>query len=1010
MRPYNTALIHRLRHILVFLSLCFSLSMILAAPIKAQTPDTATVQGVVTDKTGAHVSNAAVTVKNSATGARRVVETDGTGHFEIPGLPIFGTYTLTVEKQGFATGQASGLTLIAGTAATVKIDLNLAEEETEVTVNGTVGQVRSNEPQLGIDIRSAQAQEMPLYNRRITYLPLLESANRPAINQGDVFMNEELFTTNGAGRRQTWFEVDGSNAVDAWGRQTIFTDLPLDSIQEMTVLTNAFSAQYGLTAGSVINIVTNSGSKDFHGHVLFLDRPSELEAKLSGFLPSTAASGNDITSDSVQQVALGVSGPVGAHSRTFFATDWQYSYQKRASPVTSPIAPGNFIGQYQGWLGFVRFDRELTSNNRTFIRGNVDSFYDTNPNGAVGGSSLPSVDRVFKRRTYAAELGDNWTFSPSLLNSLRMQFQLASPITEFDPSVYGTEFVVPVSTGGTFQSGTSQSALLQNRQYEVDDVVSAVRSRHTISFGADWIHAHSGGDSKEYGGPIFLGEFKYNTCTQAASVCESPAYLGDIKNVQSYTQSFGNAIYTVDDTLASLFVQDDYKIRPNLTVNLGLRYQLQTFTDSTRDFAPRVGFAYDLLGGNKTVIRGGFGIYYSQIVDNSEANYALTGPTGVFNYTATPGQVGFPSSVSAAPLSVFPAGAHIPLRSLYVRPGDSKYLDRFFPTSVLTGYPNVLLNPYTEQWTFGVEQQLLGDWMLTADYIGSHTVRMNRPLDVDPPAPYVRTAPNQFRGAAPDATGIERCMPDATIGNISTTPLATCAANAANATRPLWIYDVARGIAPAYSVIQSDVNDGFGFYDALDVDLSRRFANGISFLASYTWSHTIDNVDSDVPQQNPDDPNFTGLAEKSNAIYDQRNRFVVSGLYTTPVNFVIGGVGTFGSGLPYNIVTGTTNGGDTGATTDRPVLNGAIAGRNSGHGQPIYTADAFVERPFRLTDCCQLTVRAEAFNVLNHPNFVGYSGTWGNGPAPGPGFGLPLAGVANQLPAREFQFSAAFRF
>jgi len=316
MRPYNTALIHRLSHILVFLSLCFSLSMILAAPIKAQTPDTATVQGVVTDKTGADVSNAAVTVKNSATGAQRVVETDGTGHFEIPGLPIFGTYTLTVEKQGFATGQASDLTLIAGTVATVKIDLNLADEETEVTVNGTVGQVRSDEPQLGIDVSAAQAQEVPLYNRRITYLPLLESANRPAINQGDVFMNEDLFTTNGAGRRQTWFEIDGSNAVDAWGRQTIFTDLPGDSIQEMTVLTNAFSAQYGLTAGSVINIVTNSGSKDFHGHVLFLDRPSELEAKLSGFSPTTAVSGNDITSDSVQQVALGVSGPVGAHSRT----------------------------------------------------------------------------------------------------------------------------------------------------------------------------------------------------------------------------------------------------------------------------------------------------------------------------------------------------------------------------------------------------------------------------------------------------------------------------------------------------------------------------------------------------------------------------------------------------------------------------------------------------------------------------------------------------------------------
>src|SRR6185437_871931 len=119
-----------------------------------------------------------------------------------------------------------------------------------------------------------------------------------------------------------------------------------------------------------------------------------------------------------------------------------------------------------------------------------------------------------------------------------------------------------------------------------------------------------------------------------------------------------------------------------------------------------------------------------QIVDNSAANYTLTGPTGVFNYTAAPGQIGFPTSVAAVPLPAFPAGAQAPLRSLYVRPGDSVYLYQFFPASTLIGYQNALLSPYSEQWTFGMERRLASSWVLRADYVGSHTLRINRPLDV----------------------------------------------------------------------------------------------------------------------------------------------------------------------------------------------------------------------------------------------------------------------------------------
>src|SRR5207302_8460600 len=134
-------------------------------------------------------------------------------------------------------------TLVAGATAEVNLQLSVAGGQTQVTVTGVAGEVRTDAPQLGTRLEAAQVDETPLLGRKITALPLLNAANRPAINQGDVFINQTLFTTNGSGRRQTSWIVDGSNGNDSWGRQTIFTNVPLTAVQEMTVLENAFSAE-----------------------------------------------------------------------------------------------------------------------------------------------------------------------------------------------------------------------------------------------------------------------------------------------------------------------------------------------------------------------------------------------------------------------------------------------------------------------------------------------------------------------------------------------------------------------------------------------------------------------------------------------------------------------------------------------------------------------------------------------------------------------------------------------
>jgi hypothetical protein len=802
-------------------------------------------------------------------------------------------------------------------------------------------------------------------------------------------MNENLFTTSGSGRRQTSWVVDGANGNDSWGRQTIFSNIPRVAVEEMTVLENAFSSEFGATTGGVVNIVTRSGGKNYHGDFIGVWRPNDTSAKLSGFtVTSNVGNGNQIVSDSMGQLSAAFSGPIPHMQATQFFFGGEYTRENRGSPVTSALAPGVFVGHYAGWLTFLRLDHRINEKNSAFLRANTDSFHDTNPNGTVGGASLPTVDRIFRRRTYSLELSETAELSASLLNSARAQFQLASPITEFDPVVFGTQFVVPIAGGPTFTTGTSQSALLLNHQFGVNDTLVAISGRHQFKFGADVLYAHTGGNSKEFGGPIFLGQFQFKPCPIGTpiSTCET-TYLNNIANVASYQQSFGNGSYTVDDTLWSLFAQDDFKVRHDLTLNLGLRYEQQTFTDARLNFAPRLGFAYDWLSHHNTIIRGGFGIYYAQVVDNSEANYALSGPTGVFNFTAGPGQVGFPASIASAPLPAFPAGAVLPVRSIYIRPGRASFYNQFFDTSLLKGYPDALLNPYSEQWTFGIERQLGHNWVLSVDYVGAHTVKVVRPLDVDAPAPLIRTAQGQTRSA-----------------------------QAANCTRPLWIaFYAAAGLTcnpaaasppqPAFSVITTDVNDGFVRYNSLNVNLSHAFSRRFAMLASYVYSHAIDNVDPDVPGQNPNDPNFVNEQEIGNAIFDQRHRFVLSGTFHGPLGIDLGGITTLASGLPFNLVTGSNNSGDPGATADRPVINGVVVGRNTGRGRAIYDFSPFLEKVFPLGENVRARLRAEAFNVLNHPNFVGYVGTVGNGTGIPATIGQPLTGITNQLPARSLQFS-----
>jgi len=254
-------------------ALCFT-----AAPAHAQSVSTATMVVAVVDQAGAVVKDAKISVSNTATGAAREATSGATGDATFAALPLAGTYNVSVSKEGFAADEQKDVTLRAGETATLKFKLMVGAGKSEVTVFGTSAGVRSD-PEIGKELTGKDIDETPILGRKVTSLPLLNSSFRQAKGTGDLFVNATYFVTGAGGRRETTVALDGGSDDEGWGRQTALITMPIGAIQEMSALTNAFSSEFGWTAGPALNVITKSGSNVFHGEALYMNRPEWLETK-----------------------------------------------------------------------------------------------------------------------------------------------------------------------------------------------------------------------------------------------------------------------------------------------------------------------------------------------------------------------------------------------------------------------------------------------------------------------------------------------------------------------------------------------------------------------------------------------------------------------------------------------------------------------------------------------------------------------------------------------------------
>ncbi|MDQ2854732.1 MAG: TonB-dependent receptor, partial [Acidobacteriota bacterium] len=645
--------------------LLIALLAFIAASVVAQSPNTGAVIITVVDQNGAVVKGAQISVLNAATGAVRDAISGDEGSATIAALSLTGEYKVSVSMTGFAAEEVSGLKLRSGETATVKVKLVASGGTSEVIVFGTTEGVRAD-AQIGLALKSERIDETPILGRKATSLPLLNSAFRQGKGTGDLFVNATYFITGVGSRRATTFTLDGASNDEGWGRQTAIATVPIGAIQEITVLSNAFSSEFGWTSGPALNIVTKSGTNGFHGEGIFMSRPGGgWQAKkfsTKGFCPPSvpscvtpttlaAISPVDIP-DRLSQVSGSMGGPI-VKDKTFFFATADYTRQDRTTFLSTSLpafvlpADGHldYTGHYRQFLFDGRLDHKLTSKHNLMFRMNVDRFFDDNPQDAVGGTSAPSVARRYARRSWTGQVNLTSVLSSHLLNEARFAYLHGDPVTLWEAQNLSTTY----TRGGAvpFTIGQSRASNIYSHQVQFSDTVSWSLGKHDLRIGGNVIRHISGGTGSEPGTAI-LGTFTFKNTTTL------PFGQLTLADVQNYTQpiNFGISSYRLPQWLLTGFVQDSMHVSRDLTVDAGLRYDRQTLSDATKNFAPRIGFGWHPGGNSRTSIRGGYGMYYTQIRSNAVAGYLVNGLDGLTTYTATSGQIGFPTCLTGSCLPV----------------------------------------------------------------------------------------------------------------------------------------------------------------------------------------------------------------------------------------------------------------------------------------------------------------------------------------------------------------------
>lgn len=1030
---------------------------LIAAAVWAQ--PTATIVGRVVDSSGAIVSGAQVTARNVDTGLERSTSSTESGDYELPLLPITGSYTVSVSKQGFQTQQLNGIQLQVDQRARVDVQLTVGSISEKVQVEAVAPILNTETGSIGQVIENKQIVDLPLNGRNFVQLASL-LPNALTGTSGTV--GGTTVAVSGGRSNKTEFLLDGISI-----NEQLFDGVVLrpsvDAINEFKVQVNSFSAEYG-RGNAVINATIKSGTNAFHGSVYEFLRNDTFDAR-NFFIPRKAAYRQN-------QFGVAVGGPVvlpklNGKDKSFFFLNYEGTrvrqgrtsnvnvpsdafrrgdFSSLSTPIRDPltglpfagnIIPANRINPATAY--FLQFMPVQNTGTGTFVyaapyqnnqdQGNArydhifstkDSLsgrYSINHLQAFNPGAYPVNGGYDQRQRVQNVVGtETHIFSPTLINELRLGYTRMhnanlnqglgtnytgqAGILGFEQTSLNFPGFPQLSiTGYQGIAGNAFQPLVNpTNMYEIVDSVSWIKGSHTFKFGADLrdFRLTSTNSANSRGSFSFNGTYTGNAFAD---------YLTGYPT--SGSRSFPRNLFGEEDRRYHFYVQDDWKVSRNLTLNLGLRYelnrqpqamlgqsadfnfqtgrwavstyngQINTISQQVaqfayprfsnlidkatdvglpnnllyehyRDFAPRLGMAWRPFGDNNTVVRAGAGVFYMMTSGNNTVSSPIINvPFIVDESKQQPVVNGFPT---------------LDVRNFF----DPFSSNANFTTPLTFGFNPHMKTPRMYQWNFAIQRQITRSLAIEAAYVGNKGTYLERYYSTNlPMISATDTRPFQQR----------RPLPQFGTGTY---------------------YDAADN----------------SNYNGLEMKLEQRFNHGISFLAAYSWSKSIDSSTSDSGEttNNPFDLRFNrGLSS-----LDVGQRFVLSFGAELPFGrgrtflssmsgvgeavlggWQVGGIFTAQQGFPYTptISVDPANVAFSYATWPDRIGSGRVdqctpaqcfnpadfrvpapftignSGRNILRGPGINNWDLSVFKNFHFTESVFLQFRAEAFNAFNHTQF-----------------------------------------